>query len=117
MTDYPRFEPVSCRPEEAHRRCHGGSLVALVFGIVDRRALQRPAGRAPRALKSEVGVLIALVLLLIGVLAGLSAAHSQKSLRSAAANVMVGGDPSPDDDAVACRRRPQSSYPYASYTP
>jgi len=115
MTDRPRFEPVSCRPEEAHRRYHGGRLVALVFGIVDHWALQRPAGRAPRSLKFEVRVPIALVLLLIGV-AGLSAAHSQKSLRSVAAEMMLGRDTSPDEETCVSRRRPQSTYPYASYT-
>jgi hypothetical protein len=116
MTDRPRFEPVSCRPEEAHRRYHGGRLVALVFGIVDHWALQRPAGRAPRSLKFEVRVPIALVLLLIGV-AGLSAAHSQKSLRSVAAEMMLGRDTSPDDEVCVNRRRPQSAYPQALYAP
>jgi hypothetical protein len=91
--------------------------VTLVFGIVDHWALQRSAGRALRALKFEAGVPIALVLLLIGVVTGLSTAQSQKSLLSAATEMMVGRDTSPDEESCVNRRRPQSAYPYASYTP
>ena len=119
MTDYPRFEPVSCRPEEAHRRYHGGCFVDLVFGVVDYRALRRPTGRAPHTLKFEVGVLIALVLLFI-TLVCLDTAHSQRVQQPAAAQMVLAirieRDLS-DENFNANWRRPLAAYLHAPYTP
>jgi hypothetical protein len=49
MTDYPRFEPVRGEPDTAHEAYHGGSLVSLVFRLVDRwrgRTQRASQGRA-----------------------------------------------------------------------
>lgn len=64
MTDQPRFSRVPCRPEEAHRRYHGGRAVDLVLGAADRWVFQRPKGRTLPTLIFKVGIPIALVLLI-----------------------------------------------------
>jgi hypothetical protein len=45
--DYPRFEPIVGRPDDVHRRYHGGPLVTLAFALADRwtKVRGRPAGR------------------------------------------------------------------------
>ena len=45
--DYPRIEPIVGRPDDVHRRYHGGPLVTLAFALADRwtKVRGRPAGR------------------------------------------------------------------------
>jgi hypothetical protein len=45
--DYPRVEPIVGRPDDVHRRYHGGPLVTLAFALADRwtKVRGRPAGR------------------------------------------------------------------------
>lgn len=62
MTDQPRFSRVPCRPEEAHRRYHGGRAVDLVLGTADRWVFQRPKRRTLPALIFKACIPIALVL-------------------------------------------------------
>ncbi len=45
MTDHPRFEPVRGEPDVAHEAYNGGSLVSLVFRLVDYwlgKTVERP---------------------------------------------------------------------------
>jgi hypothetical protein len=123
MTDHPRFEPMHYGSDDAHRHHHGGRIVDFVLGVVDRRALRRPSGRALRTLKFEVGIPITLVLLLSSLaLASFGTGHALKFHERAGAELApgteAGRDPSPDEDAAGgTRRRPQGSYPYAAYAP
>jgi hypothetical protein len=69
MTDHPRFEQVKGEPDLAHEAYHGGSVVSLVFRLVDQwrggphktqRAVGQPAGtieiheRPPAMARSQV---------------------------------------------------------------
>lgn len=90
MTDDPRFEPITCLPEDAHQSYYGGKLVKLVFRSVDRWALPRPRRRAPRSRTLEINVLIALVLL-AGTIAGLSKASFDAFASRAAAEAPASG--------------------------
>lgn len=123
MTDHPRFEPMRYGSDDAHRHHHGGRVVDFVLGVVDRRALRRPSGRALRTLRFEVGIPITLVLLLSSLaLASFGTKQAPKFLERAGgeftSGTEVGGDPSPDEDpAAGMRRRPQGAHPYAAYGP
>ena len=117
MTDHPRFEPVSCRPEETHRRYHGGHLVDLVFSVVEHRALRWPTGRALRSLKFEMGIPIAFVLLLLGGLAGLGAAHLPVPIQPAEMPMARAQDTWPDEEAGISRRGPLRFDTHAIFLP
>jgi hypothetical protein len=117
MTDHPRFEPVSCRPEEAHRRYYGGRLVDLVVGVVEHRALRWPTGRALRSLEFEMGVPIVLVLLLLGGFAGLSAAQLPAPLQSTAPVLAQGQGAGPDEEPGIGRRGPLRFDTHAFFLP
>lgn len=115
MTDHPRFEPVTCRPEQAHRQHYGGRLVDLVFSVMDRWTLQRPTGRVPRSLKFEVGVPIALALLVISMLAEFGA--GRKTARSISASWQSGSNALSEERVAFSERRPRTLHESGIYLP
>lgn len=119
MTDGPRFQPLQGRPDDAHRSYYGGRIVDLVLGVVDRRALQRPTGRAPRVRVVETGVLITLVLLLVILLFERSDTILQPSF--AGAEMSTAATPAwtmtLHDELGEDRRPARASSSYAPYTP
>ena len=59
MTDHPRFEPVKGEPDVAHEAYYGGSLVSLVFRLVDRwrgRTRKQPEAHAAQQMGGVIEI-------------------------------------------------------------